>query len=223
MKKNSIIYALDYEHHKTDNIFFQIFRLHEDDETPLYPWLTQTSSRILDAMLMSQYGKRDTTNYLELLLRMDDKDQLEFNGDEEDLAIHLDFKLSELWQRVYQTLNVEYDPLTNYKKVEQRTPNLTFQKDSSVNVEIKNNTYGFNDEESVPSSDTSQDKTNNTESETKQHTGNETTTTTATQDMGANPSAFQDLLKQEIDTRTMYKFYDLIVKSVADEISIGVI
>lgn len=219
MWKNRLkdIYEFDTRH---TSFFNDLWKYYREEQEPRYEWLDINTALYLDYLLMGQYGKREITYLVDLVLNGDD---VLTTTERDTIMLMLESKLKPIWDRVYETLNIEYDPLTNYNKVEVYEPDNTIQTDTEINLEVQNKTYGFNDDEAVPYGDTIQDKANNTQGETKTHTGKDVKTTTATQDMGANPSAFQDLLKQEIDTRVLYNFFDLVVKSVADELTILVL
>ena len=217
--KNNLKYIYDWKTNR-NAIFNDIYAIDQALTDPILSWLDSDKANLLDWLLMGDYGIRQLSCLTEDVL--DDDEQLDTT--KRGLIASIVYqKYADEWNRLYETLTADYDPLTNYQRTKVETPDDTITTDTSLNVKVNNRTYGFNDEESVNTSDTIQLEDDNTSNETKVHSGTITTEETGTQDMGANPSAFQDLLKQEVDTRLLYRFYDIVVKIVADVLTIKVI
>lgn len=218
--KNNLKYIYEWQTNRT-SIFNDIFAIDDALTDPiLADWLNSDTAQLLDWLLITDYGIRNLSYLTDDIL---DGDDVLDSTKKNVIANIVYLKYANEWNRLYQTLTASYDPLTNYQRTKVETPDDTITTDTSLNVKVNNRTYGFNDEESVNTSDTIQLEDDNTSNETKVHSGTITTEETGTQDMGANPSAFQDLLKQEVDTRLLYRFYDIVVKIVADILTIKVI
>lgn len=146
------------------------------------------------------------------------------------------------WTKLWETMNQNYEPLTNYKMTEDetgnntytRTPNLTRKHTGTNNDEgsstlnTQNNLWGFNSESSIPSD--MQDGTNtanitstrdltDTETGTDTTAGDNTRKLTRTGNIGTN--TFQNLLQQERNL-WMYNFFDQIFKDVDSVLTIPI-
>ena len=146
------------------------------------------------------------------------------------------------WGRLWETMNPNYEPLTNYKMTEDetgnhtdtRTPNLTSKhtgtdkNEGSATLNTQNNLWGFNSESSIPSD--MQDGTNtanitntrdltDTETGTDVTAGENTRKLTRTGNIGTN--TFQNLLKQERDL-WMYNFFEQVFKDVDSVLTIPI-
>lgn len=146
------------------------------------------------------------------------------------------------WNRLWATMNPNYEPLTNYKMTEDetgthtdtRTPDLTRKHtgtdtdEGSTTLNTQNNLWGFNSESSIPSD--MQDGTNtanntNTRDLTDTETGTDTTAgentrkLTRTGNIGTN--TFQNLLQQERNL-WMYNFFEQIFKDVDSVLTIPI-
>ena len=146
------------------------------------------------------------------------------------------------WIKLWETMNPNYEPLTNYKMTEDetgnntytRTPNLTRKHTGTNNDEgsstlnTQNNLWGFNSESSIPSD--MQDGTNtanitstrdltDTETGTDVTSGDNTRKLTRTGNIGTN--TFQNLLQQERNL-WMYNFFEQIFKDVDSVLTIPI-
>ena len=146
------------------------------------------------------------------------------------------------WTKLWETMNTNYEPLTNYKMTEDetgnhtdtRTPNLTRKHtgtdkdEGSTTMNTQNNLWGFNSESSIPSD--MQDGTNttnntNTRDLTDTETGTDTTAgdntrkLTRTGNIGTN--TFQNLLHQERNL-WMYNFFEQVFKDVDSVLTIPI-
>lgn len=146
------------------------------------------------------------------------------------------------WTKLWETMNPNYEPLTNYKMTEDetgnrtdtRTPNLTRKHtgtdkdEGSTTLNTQNNLWGFNSESSIPSD--MQDGTNtsnntntrdltDTETGTDTTAGNNTRKLTRTGNIGTN--TFQNLLQQERKL-WMYNFFEQIFKDVDSVLTIPI-
>ena len=146
------------------------------------------------------------------------------------------------WTKLWETMNPNYEPLTNYKMTEDetgnntytRTPNITRKhtgtdkEEGSTTMNTQNNLWGFNSESSIPSD--MQDGTNtanntNTRDLTDTETGTDTTAgdktrkLTRTGNIGTN--TFQNLLQQERNL-WMYNFFEQVFKDVDSVLTIPI-
>ena len=146
------------------------------------------------------------------------------------------------WGRLWETMNPNYEPLTNYKMTEDetgnhtdtRTPNLTSKhtgtdkNEGSATLNTQNNLWGFNSESSIPSD--MQDGTNtanitntrdltDTETGTDVTAGDNTRKLTRTGNIGTN--TFQNLLQQERNL-WMYNFFEQVFKDVDSVLTIPI-
>lgn len=146
------------------------------------------------------------------------------------------------WGRLWETMNPNYEPLTNYNMTEDetgnntytRTPNITRKHTGTNNDEgsstlnTQNNLWGFNSESSIPSD--MQDGTNtanitstrdltDTETGTDVTAGDNTRKLTRTGNIGTN--TFQNLLQQERNL-WMYNFFEQVFKDVDSVLTIPI-
>lgn len=146
------------------------------------------------------------------------------------------------WSKLWETMNPNYEPLTNYKMIEDetgnhtdtRTPNLTRKHtgtdkdEGSTTLNTQNNLWGFNSESSIPSD--MQDGTNtanntntrdltDTETGTDVTAGDNTRKLTRTGNIGTN--TFQNLLQQERNL-WMYNFFEQVFKDVDSVLTIPI-
>ena len=146
------------------------------------------------------------------------------------------------WSKLWETMNPNYEPLTNYSMTEDetgnhtdtRTPNLTSKhtgtdkNEGSATLNTQNNIWGFNSESSIPSD--MQDGTNtanitntrdltDTETGTDITAGENTRKLTRTGNIGTN--TFQNLLQQERNL-WMYNFFEQVFKDVDSVLTIPI-
>lgn len=146
------------------------------------------------------------------------------------------------WNKLWETMNTNYEPLTNYQMVEDetgnrtdtRTPNLTRKhsgtdtNEGNAHVNNQSNLWGFNSDTSVPADmsdgDTTVNNTNtrdltDTETGTDTTAGENTRKLTRTGNIGTN--TFQNLLQQERNL-WMYNFFEQIFKDVDSVLTIPI-
>lgn len=146
------------------------------------------------------------------------------------------------WTKLWETMNPDYEPLTNYQMTENetgnntytRTPNITRNhtgtdsNEGSTHVNNQSNLWGFNSDTSVPSDMSDGDttvSTTNTRNLTDTETGTDTTagdTTrrlTRTGNIGTN--TFQNLIQQERNL-WMYNFFEQVFKDVDSVLTIPI-
>lgn len=146
------------------------------------------------------------------------------------------------WTKLWETMNPNYEPLTNYKMTEDengnntytRTPNITRNhtgtdsNEGNTHVNNQSNLWGFNSETSVPSDMSDGDttvNTTNTRNLTDTETGTDTTAgentrrLTRTGNIGTN--TFQNLIQQERNL-WMYNFFEQVFKDVDSVLTIPI-
>ena len=146
------------------------------------------------------------------------------------------------WTKLWETMNPDYEPLTNYQMTENetgnntytRTPNITRshtgtdKNDGTAHVNNQSNLWGFNSGTSVPSDmsdgDTTVNSTNtrnltDTETGTDTAAGENTRRLTRTGNIGTN--TFQNLIQQERNL-WMYNFFEQVFKDVDSVLTIPI-
>lgn len=146
------------------------------------------------------------------------------------------------WTKLWETMNPDYEPLTNYQMTENetgnntytRTPNITRshtgtdKNDGTSHVNNQSNLWGFNSDTSVPSDmsdgDTTVNTTNtrnltDTETGTDTAAGENTRRLTRTGNIGTN--TFQNLIQQERNL-WMYNFFEQVFKDVDSVLTIPI-
>lgn len=146
------------------------------------------------------------------------------------------------WTKLWETMNPDYEPLTNYKMSEDetgnntytRTPNITRNhtgtdsNEGNTHVNNQSNLWGFNSDTSIPSDMSDGDttvNTTNTRNLTDTETGTDTTAgentrrLTRTGNIGTN--TFQNLIQQERDL-WMYNFFEQVFKDVDSVLTIPI-
>ena len=146
------------------------------------------------------------------------------------------------WTKLWETMNPNYEPLTNYNMTEDetgnntytRTPNLTRKHtgtdngEGSTTMNTQNNLWGLNSESSIPSdmrdgtytaNNTNTRDLTDTETGTDTTAGENTRKLTRTGNIGTN--TFQNLLQQERNL-WMYNFFEQIFKDVDSVLTIPI-
>lgn len=131
----------------------------------------------------------------------------------------------QIWTRLWELANEEYDPLVNYDRNETET--FTHGKQTqeysngtgNVSSNEHESTYGFNSSDAV-------DKGNKTYSATSGSTGNTTTTnsgtdrTTKTSKGNIGVTTYQQMMKEEFEMRPKMDIYNYIVTAFKCEFCI---
>lgn len=146
------------------------------------------------------------------------------------------------WTKLWETMNPNYEPLTNYKMTEDetgnniytRTPNLTRKHtgtdngEGSTTMNAQNNLWGFNSESPIPSdmrdgtytaNNTNTRDLTDTETGTDTTAGDNTRKLTRIGNIGTN--TFQNLLQQERNL-WMYNFFEQVFKDVDSVLTIPI-
>ena len=164
------------------------------------PWKEENISGSLDVLYYSLNGEKSVTNIIDKRLNSDG--YLD-NANRAAIATALYTMFSVKWSKLYETLSFEYDPIENYRMVEEegitvsqmntstdsgtidrdgsnsRSDSGTIENDGEV-ADIINKVYGFNSSNAV-NSDTSSNTVDNTE--THDLTFGETIDETETHDL----------------------------------------
>lgn len=204
------------------------------------PWVdTMTGVNLDIAYLDGHSGERFCSNIINR--RLDDSSVL--SSDNRTLISNILWAMFGIqWTRLWETMNPNYEPLTNYKMTEDetgnrtdtRTPNLTRKhsgtdtNEGNAHVNNQSNLWGFNSDSSVPADmsdgDTTVNNTNtrdltDTETGTDTTAGENTRKLTRTGNIGTN--TFQNLLQQERNL-WMYNFFEQIFKDVDSVLTIPI-
>lgn len=146
------------------------------------------------------------------------------------------------WTKLWETMNPDYEPLTNYQMTENETGNNTYTRTPNItrnhtgtdanegtsHVNNQSNLWGFNSDTSVPSDMSDGDttvNTTNTRNLTDTETGTDTTAgentrrLTRTGNIGTN--TFQNLIQQERNL-WMYNFFEQVFKDVDSVLTIPI-
>ena len=146
------------------------------------------------------------------------------------------------WTKLWETMNPDYEPLTNYQMTENETGNNTYTRTPNItrnhtgtdvnegtsHVNNQSNLWGFNSGTSVPSDmsdgDTTVNTTNtrnltDTETGTDTAAGENTRRLTRTGNIGTN--TFQNLIQQERNL-WMYNFFEQVFKDVDSVLTIPI-
>lgn len=204
------------------------------------PWVdTMTGVNLDIAYLDGHSGERFCSNIINR--RLDDSSVL--SSDNRTLISNILWAMFGIqWTRLWETMNPNYEPLTNYNMTEDetgnntytRTPNLirkhtgTDNGEGSTTMNTQNNLWGFNSESSIPSdmrdgtytaNNTNTRDLTDTETGTDTTAGDNTRKMTRTGNIGTN--TFQNLLQQERDL-WMYNFFEQVFKDVDSVLTIPI-
>ena len=137
------------------------------------------------------------------------------------------------WQKLYNALNTEYNPLENYSMIETRTPDLTHDETINVKTNVTtsrttnetNSVNGFNADDPTPAnaSDGSEDVT--TSGDADDNETHSVKTETGTEDLtrsgNIGVTTSQQMLESEFEVRK-HDFYKLIYKDIDSIICLSI-
>ena len=127
---------------------------------------------------------------------------------------------NQLDEEKIESLTTKYNILDSKKETRTRTPNL--QHDDTRNIKSKvtniNQVSGYNSEDftNLNQSINSGEMNDNEETRTTKETGNENI------EVSGSDIPSQDLILKELDLRTMNNFYDIILKSFDDYLTLKI-
>lgn len=124
------------------------------------------------------------------------------------------------WNKIFDSLTSEYNILDSKKEIKTRTPNLQHNETRNIKSKVTNvnQVSGYNSEDftNLNQSINSGESNDNEETRTTKESGTEKTETSGSD----TPS--QDLVLKELDLRTMHNFYDIILKSFDDYLTLKI-
>lgn len=193
-------------------------------EPEKYPW---ANANVDNIYLLVRSGEKTASPLVERLVELGGG-ELPLPSDEMDaLAYILDKQYGPTWQKLYNALFLEYNPIENYSMketetpdlVRTETPNITRETDRNQQTDLtvttndtnSDDTYGFNSNFSVPQDTSSGDSTErtqgdadnnkvherNTETGTRTHTETGKRELTRSGNIGVTTS--QQMIQSEID------------------------
>ena len=118
------------------------------------------------------------------------------------------------WNKIYEALNIEYNPLENYSSTEIETPNLTDTSKANSKVTVKQSGSTFDSEVYQPYAST---ETAGTEDDNKVTT-TKTGTRTVTKSGNIGVTTSQQMLQSEFEVR-QYDFYQGVYNDIDEFIT----
>lgn len=118
------------------------------------------------------------------------------------------------WNKIYEALNIEYNPLENYSSTEIETPNLTDTSKANSKVTVKQSGSTFDTAVYQPYAST---ETSGTEDDNKVTT-TKTGTRTVTKSGNIGVTTSQQMLQSEFEVR-QYDFYQGIYNDIDEFIT----
>lgn len=204
----------------TDPMITGIFHQIATNET--FEFITTTNQEELDLdYYLSHSGNKYISNlYNNILDKYPNDDPLV------KLANIIETRYKSKWDRIYQTLITEYNPINNYDMIEVETPDLEDHRIIKVDSDVTNQTdlndYGFNSNNPVPTSKNTSRVTgegdNNKTDDTLTKSG--TRTLTRSGNIGVTTSA--QLVEGEIKLRALYQMRDIIFNDIDNVLCLSI-
>lgn len=168
----------------------------------------------MDLRLLAMCGKRCITPIVELLL---DNGTTLTSGSLDRLATLILSEYKESWDKIHETLTLEYNPLSASQYNETETSNVEGENNDTTK-EIKQDDVSTSD--SLPDNFISDGKSTNDSQATSKNKNTSTRTLTRT----SNSTSYKpvDLLKSEIDMRITTKFTTRILEDVKNYIAMPI-
>lgn len=128
----------------------------------------------------------------------------------------------EVWKRLWELANENYDPLVNYDRDEteqtfygHREDN-TFQNNSSGNSNTQKNVYGFDSQESVGDNTLNTNNSSNANgTDATQHSGTDRIVKNSKGNIGV--TTYQQMMKEEFEIRPKLDIYQYIIEDFKHE------
>ena len=183
--------VLDFDDIETDGIFKRL-------QTSMnFTWFTEDMAHTLDYMLYFDRGDKIISPSFEQAIEKSDN-----NGGFSYMASVVTLKYKSNWDKLYNTyFNTTYNPLTNFKSVEDEGVATDLTQTSNVN----NKRYGFNT--------TSQGKDTDSGVNSVTTSGDITKNKRHREVSGIAGKTNQELVKEEMDLR-LTDFYEILIKNV---------
>lgn len=187
------------------------------DDIPLFLQSDETNEMLDVSLIYQKCGYKIIAKIVEIFLN--ENNQLDVEKIK-SLSYMIYIKNIANWNNIFESLTTKYNILDSKKETKTRTPNL--QHDETRNIKSKvtntNQVSGYNSEAftNLNQSINSGEMNDNEETRTTKETGNE-----KIESSGSDiPS--QDLILKELDLRTMNNFYDIILKSFDDYLTLKI-
>lgn len=190
-------------------------------------WLTLSMSSTLDIEFYYNHsGDKQVAPIVEGLLNAG-------KSEEEVLSIVADvclIKYEDKWNRLYKTINTDYDVFSDYHKETQLDSNTnqdtqtTIKEDSSSTSKEEKGIYAFNSEESVPT-DNSSSETSSLSNKATNVLENKANNTGSSKELTTGKlgnTSYQELAKKEVDFRLLHNFIDIVLKDISSEMCLSI-
>lgn len=186
-----------------------------------FEWLTSELALELDKIL---YLERSGDKYLSPFYQrlLDYKNEGNVIDELQIIANDLITKYANKWNRLYDAIHEEYDPIENYNMVEVETPDIEKKRTKNESTKIsttntsESSTHGFNSATAVPVNEG--EVTSVVEGDADDNELNETETETGTRELtrhgNIGVTTSQQMLESEIKLRNSYTFVDGIMHDV---------
>lgn len=161
----------------------------------------------LNALILSKVGQRNITQIVNNFVIYENGIPFITDNNLEVLAGIINSIYNIKWNKIYETLSLEYIASDNYKRKE--VENIEVEGDENIvgNEETQNKVYGYDSE--LATNDKNETVTNSNESTT---TNSRERVLTVTGKMGG--TSYQSLIREELRLRRDNIFVDMIINDV---------
>ena len=190
-------------------------------------WLTETNSAMLDIELYyNRSGEKIVAPIIDGLLNSG-------KTEEETISILADIcliKYEDKWNRLYNTINADYNIFSDYRKETQLDTNTnqdtqtTIKEDTSTTAKEEKGMYAFNSSESIPT-DNSQSETSsisNKATNVLENKANNTGSSTELTTGKLGNTSYQELAKKEVDFRLLHNFIEIFLSDISNELCLSI-
>lgn len=190
-------------------------------------WLTTSTSAMLDyEFYYNHSGEKELAPIVTKLLDSGKKE-------EEVLSIIADIcliKYEDKWNRLYDTINADYDVFSDYRKETQLDTNTnqdtqtTIKEDTTTSAKEQKGIYAFNSEESVPT-DNSQSDTTSVSNKATNVLENKANNTGSSKEITTGKlgnTSYQELAKKEVDFRLLHNFIEVFLSDISHEMCLSI-
>ena len=202
-----------------------IFTWIQQRESNPFEWVTANNATDLDFLYIAHHsGEKYISTFVQHIIELSDNEELPAGeGLGSFMARIVIERFGDKWNRLYDALTTEYNPLENYDMEQTETPDITKERNTKSNTKItntneiesaQNNTFGFNSSDAVPSTSSEGKTTTTTEGNEDDNTSWEEETETGTRGLtrhgNIGVTTSQQMLSAEVDVRTKHQFLELI-------------
>lgn len=209
-----------------------IFKKIQETENQPFEWLTSDMAMQLDLKLYLEHsGDKWISPYFEKLLVLEEDGDLDALS---TIAKNVIMTYEDKWNKIYESLKTEYNPLENYDMEQVETPDITREKSVEVNTKMKttsggstsNGIHGFNSALPVSTTESEIDSEVEVEGLADDNTSHELDTETGTRELSRHGNigvtTSQQMLQSEIDVRSKNIFINDILDDVAKIICLSI-